>query len=152
MQSFEQSIFIDAPANAVWESLTHSHLMKEWMGEPEMAIEVETDWTVGGPIVVRGFHHVPFENTGAVLEFEPMARLAYTHLSSLSRLPDTPENYTTLEFTLESIGDTASIAFAATGFPSDTIFKHLQFYWSGTLEILKRHVERRSIHSADFEA
>ncbi|MDR6841733.1 SRPBCC family protein [Pseudoxanthomonas sacheonensis] len=152
MQSFEQTIFIAAPANAVWESLTQSQLMKEWMGEPEMAIEVETDWTVGGPIVVRGFHHVPFENTGAVLEFEPRARLAYTHLSSLSRLPDVPENHTTLEFTLESIGDTAFIAFAATGFPSDTIFKHLQFYWSGTLEILKQHVERRSAHDANIGA
>ena len=150
MQSFEQTIFIAAPANAVWESLTQSELMEEWMGEPEMAIEVETDWTVGGPIVVRGFHHVPFENTGAVLEFEPVTRLAYTHLSSLSRLPDVPENYTTLEFTIEHIGDTASIAFAASGFPSDTIFKHLQFYWSGTLEILKQHVERRSAHDANI--
>lgn len=124
--------------------------MKEWMGEPEMSIEVETDWTVGGPIVVHGFHHVHFENAGTVLEFEPMARLAYTHLSSLSRLPDVPDNHTTLEFTLGAIGDTASLTFVATGFPSDVIFKHLQFYWSGTLEILRQHVERRSVQSANF--
>jgi uncharacterized protein YndB with AHSA1/START domain len=152
MQSFEETILINASAKAVWNSLTHSHLMKDWMGEPEMAIEVETDWTVGGPIVVRGFHHVPFENTGTVLEFEPMARLAYTHLSSLSRLPDVPANHTTLEFALKHIGDTVSLTFVATGFPAGAIFKHLQFYWSGTLEILKQHVERRSIHSDNFRA
>ena len=152
MRSFEQTILINAPANAVWDSLTQSNLMKEWMGEPEMSIEVETDWTVGGPIVVHGFHHVHFENAGTVLEFEPMARLAYTHLSSLSRLPDVPNNYTTLEFALKHIGDTVSLTFVATGFPSDAIFKHLQFYWSGTLEILKLYVERRSAHSVNFEA
>ena len=148
MQSYEQTVLINAPASAVWDSLTQSQLMKEWMGEPGLAIEVETDWVVGGPIVVQGFHHRPFENIGTVLEFEPMARLAYTHLSSLSRLPDVPANHTTLEFALKHVGDTVSLAFMATGFPSDAIFKHLQFYWSGTLEILKQHVERRSIHSA----
>lgn len=149
MQSFEQTILINAPANAVWDSLTQRQLMKEWMGEPEMSLEVETDWVVGGPIIVRGFHHVPFENTGTVLESEPTTRLAYTHLSSLSRLPDVPENHTTLEFALKPIGDTVSLTFVATGFPSDAIFKHLQFYWSETLEILKQHVERRSTHNAD---
>ena len=152
MRSFEQTILINASANAVWDSLTQSKLMKEWMGESEMPIEVETNWTVGGPIIVRGFHHVPFENTGTVLEFEPTTRLAYTHLSSLSRLPDVPNNYTTLEFALKHIGDIVSLTFVATGFPSDVIFKHLQFYWSGTLEILKLYVERRSAHSVNFEA
>ena len=152
MQSFERTIVINAPAHALWDSLTRRQLMKEWMGEPEMSLEIETDWTVGGSIIVRGFHHRPFQNTGTVLIFEPTARLAYTHLSSLSRLPDVPENRTTLEFALEPIGDTVSLTFQAAGFPSHAIFKHLQFYWSGTLEILKQHVERRSIHNADFEA
>ena len=98
-QSFEQSILISAPASAVWESMTEARLMQEWMGDPEMAVRVETDWTVGGAVVVRGFHHVPFENTGTVLAFEPGKQLAYTHLSSLSRLPDEPASYTTLAFT-----------------------------------------------------
>lgn len=151
-QSFEQTLLIHAPVNAVWDDLTQGELMKEWMGEPEMSIEVETDWAVGSPFTVRGFHHVPFQNTGAVLEYQPMARLAYTHLSSLSRLPDLPENYTTLQFALECIGHTVSLTLVATGFPSEAIFKHLQFYWSGTLEILKQHVERRSIRIANFGA
>ena len=150
MQPFEHTIVINAPADAVWDSLTRRQLMKEWMGEPEMSLEIETDWTVGGSIIVRGFHHRPFEHTGTVLIFEPTARLAYTHLSSLSRLADVPENHTTLEFALKHIGDTVSLTFMAPGFPSDAIFKHLQFYWSGTLEILKQHVERRLIHSANF--
>ena len=141
--SLEQTILIDAPAKAVWDSLTQASSMKQWMGEPEMAIEIESDWTVGGPIIVRGFHHEPFENRGLVLAFEPAARLAYTHLSSLSRLADQPGNYTTLRFALGAVGGAASLTLVATNFPSDAIFRHLQFYWSGTLQILKRHVEQR---------
>lgn len=78
-----------------------------------------------------------------------MVRLTYTHLSSLSRLPDNPENHTTLKFTLDSIGGTTSLSLVVTGFPSDTIFKHLQFYWGGTLDILKQHVERRLFHHSN---
>jgi uncharacterized protein YndB with AHSA1/START domain len=118
--------------------------MKEWLGQPEVAIEIQTDWTVGGPIVISGFHHVRFKNRGIVLAFEPMACLAYTHLRSISRHPDVPENYVTLEFTLNAVDATTVLTFRATGFPTESIFKHLQFYWSGTLPILKRIVEQRS--------
>ncbi|WP_268761792.1 hypothetical protein [Frateuria sp. Soil773] len=42
-QSLELTLSIGAPAEVVWESLTRAGLMTQWMGEPEMAIEVETD-------------------------------------------------------------------------------------------------------------
>lgn len=140
-QRFEQTVVINASTWVVWESLIRTERMKEWMGEPEMGIEVETDWEVGGPIVVRGFHHARFENTGVVLQFEAPKRLSYTHLSSLSRLPDEPENYTTLEFSLDPVGDLTSLTLVVTGFPTVTISKHLQFYWRGTLGTLKQHAE-----------
>lgn len=140
--SFERLIAIKAPSRHVWHFLTDTELMKSWMGEPEMALEVETNWIVGQPIVIRGFHHVSFKNTGNVVAFEPTERLAYTHLSSLSRLPDKPENHTTLEFLLNAEGNVTSLAFHAFRFPSASIFKHLEFYWRGTLEILRQHVEQ----------
>lgn len=143
MPEIAQTILIDAPAQLVWDSLTRTELMTQWMGDSEMAVEVETDWVVGKPIVVRGFHHVRFQNIGVVLEFNPIARLVYTHLSSLSRLPDEPGSYTTLEFNLRSAGAATSLDFLATGFPTESIFKHLQFYWGGTLQVLKQTVERR---------
>jgi uncharacterized protein YndB with AHSA1/START domain len=141
-QQFENSVTIAAPAAAVWRLLTEPARMKRWLGEPEMQIEVETDWSVGGSIVVRGFHHARFTNLGTVLEFAPPRRLSYTHLSSLSRLVDEPASYTTFSFTLDSTGRRTLLAFAATGFPTQTIYKHLRFYWGSTLEVLKRHAER----------
>jgi bisphosphoglycerate-dependent phosphoglycerate mutase len=38
--------------------------MTKWMGELEMKIEIETDWRVNSPMIIRGFHHVEFENKG----------------------------------------------------------------------------------------
>lgn len=140
-RSFEKSIGIHAPAASVWTHLTDIELMKAWMGEPEMALEIETNWVVGAPIVVRGFHHVSFKNAGRVLEFNPPGRLAYTHLSSLSRLPDEPASYVTFEFLLTSTGSATFLKLRARDFPTSSIFKHLRFYWGTTLEILKRHVE-----------
>jgi len=141
---FEQSVMIDAPVRFVWEQLTRTERMKEWMGEPEMEIEIDTDWDVGGPIAVSGLlHHVRIRNAGVVLEFKPPTSLSYTHLSSLSRLPDEPESYTTLSFRLQPVDDLTSLTLVATGFPTVTILKHLQLYWRGTLGILKRHTEQR---------
>jgi len=138
---FEDAVVIEAPGWAVWESLTRIDCMREWMGEPGMAIQVETDWRVGSRVLVRGFHDGRFENTGVVLAFEPQKRLAYTHLSSLSRLPDQPESYTTMEFMLDSIDQQTMLTLVMSHFPTPTIFKHLEFYWGGTLRVLKRYAE-----------
>jgi uncharacterized protein YndB with AHSA1/START domain len=141
-QSFELNTLINAPAPVVWDSLVSTGKMKVWMGEPEMQIGIETDWKVGRPMVVSGFHHLHFRNTGVVLAFKPMERLSYTHLNSLSRLPDEPANYTTLTFSLTPQGDATSLTLMAAGFPTVSIFKHLQFYWTGTLGVFKQFVER----------
>ncbi len=124
---FEQSVTIDAPARFVWEQLTRTERMKEWMGEPGMEIEIDTDWNVGGPIAVSGLlHHARVRNAGVVLEFKPPTRLSYTHLSSLSRLPDEPESYTTLAFAVQPEDDRTSLTLVR-----------------GTLGILKQQTEQR---------
>jgi uncharacterized protein YndB with AHSA1/START domain len=148
-ESFEQSIMIAAPAERVWEYLTSPRRMKAWMAWPEMALEIETDWSVGSPIIMRGLQHVSFENTGTVLEFVPASRLAYTHLSSLSRLPDVPESYSALEFSLKCEGGVTVLKLRASSFPTDSIFKHLQFYWGGAMVELRRLVEQNIGRSAD---
>lgn len=140
--SFTHSVLIGAPAAQVWRFLTDIGCMKAWMGEPEMALDIATDWTVGAPFVVRGVHHVPFENTGSVLAFDPPTRLAYSHRSSLSRLPELPESYVVFDFLLQDVDGGTSLTLTASGFPTMSIYRHLQFYWGSTLEILRRQVEQ----------
>lgn len=141
--SIEHSVLIAASPAAVWEALTHIEHMKRWMGEPEMRIDVITEWTVGGPILITGFHHMQFENKGTVLAFEPLRLLRYSHLDSISRLPDKPENHSILEFRLEPREDSTLLTVMLSGFPTETILKHLDFYWRVTVGILKQFVEER---------
>lgn len=63
-QEILETITIKAPVYRVWDTLTRTDLMQQWMGDPEMHVEVITDWEVGSPIVIKGFHHVAFENKG----------------------------------------------------------------------------------------
>jgi len=141
-QRIEHVVAIAASPGEVWHVLTTPALMAAWMGEPEMQLEIDADWRVGAPVEIRGVHHVAFRNTGTVLRVEPERALAYTHLSSLSRLPDTPENHTEITFALTAAGEGTSLTLTLSSFPTESIARHLDFYWRTTLAILKQAVER----------
>jgi len=126
----------------VWEALTNPELMKKWMSETE--INIITDWKVGSPMIIRGnLHGIKFENKGTVLQFEPEKILQYNYLSSISRLPDQPGNYSSIEFRLAPIEDQTALTVLVSNFPTEIIYKHLAFYWNVTLEILKRLIENQ---------
>ena len=142
MQRIEKHVIIDALRSAVWEALTNPSSIRQWMGGPEMRIEISSDWTVAGPLLITGFHHVAFQNKGTILRVEPEHILCYTQLSSLSRLPDEPQNYATLCFELAAAAARTSVTLTVDNFPTEAIFKHLNFYWSTTLAVLKKFVEQ----------
>lgn len=115
--------------------------MKQWMLDD--SIEIITDWTINSTVIIRGnLHGHSFVNIGVVRHFELLQKLTYTHLSSLSELPDVPESYTTWEFTLEESGDKTILTVTCSNFPSESIYKHLLFYWNGTLGIIKKLLEK----------
>ena len=137
----EKKILIDAPADKVWASLTDTALMQTWMGAPEMGLEISTSWEVGSPILIRGFHHAKFENRGIVLEYLPQNTVSYNFLSSISRLPDEEKNYSVLRFMLTPEEGLTNLSLTISSFPTETIYHHLNFYWNGTLAMLKKYVE-----------
>jgi len=70
---------IPAERTEVWETLTSREGMKAYM----MGADVETDWSVGGPITMHGeVGGKSFEDRGEVRSFLPERRLSYTHVSS----------------------------------------------------------------------
>lgn len=139
---FTKTIAIEAPALKVWDALTDIGLMKQWMSDEE--IEIATDWKVGSPVVIKATAHwVYSESRGEVLRFEPEKALAYTHLSTLSRLPDVPASYTVIEFVLNPTENQTRLTVTLSNFPTESIYKHLAFYWNTTLEMLKEYIEKR---------
>ncbi|MCB0126312.1 MAG: hypothetical protein KDE58_28840 [Caldilineaceae bacterium] len=75
------------------------------------------------------------------MQFEPEQVVQYTHLSSLSELPDQPESYTSLEFRLAPVGPQTALTLTLRNFPTEAIYKHLAFYWNVALEIVKKRLE-----------
>ncbi len=136
-----KSITIGATPGHVWETLTNVAAMKVWMLPSD--IEIATDWGVGSPIRMRGrFNGARFENRGTVLQFEPDRVLRYSQWSSLSRIPDIPTNHSVLEFRLSALPDgQTELTVSVSHFPNEGIYKHLQFYWNVTPEVIKRKVE-----------
>jgi uncharacterized protein YndB with AHSA1/START domain len=145
MHVIEKTVVVAAPPLAVWEALTDPAAMRAWMGEPEMAIDVDTDWRPGSPIVIRGEHHGPFCNHGIVLDAVPGARLRYTHLSSVSALADVPEHYSVIAFALDAVDGGTAVRLTVERFATETIYRHLDLYWRGTLDVFKAFVEHRPI-------
>jgi uncharacterized protein YndB with AHSA1/START domain len=138
----EKTVLINAPANTVWETLTQPYLMKQWMGEEDMNLHIQTSWIVNSPISISGFHHLPFVNKGTVLQFEPEKVLSYSHNSSLSRLPDEPGSYSIITFNLTPTEKQTALTLTITNFPTETIYRHLEFYWQTAIQLLKKFIER----------
>jgi uncharacterized protein YndB with AHSA1/START domain len=143
-QTIRKSIRINASVNAVWGALTQPKLMKSWMSDSE--IEIVTTWEIGSPIIINAqkeSYKTAFTNTGVVLQYLKDRVLEYNHLSSLSRLPDQAENYTLIRFTLQPEEGHTLLELDLSNFPTESHYKHIDFYWTVTLEILKRFVEER---------
>ena len=137
----EKTVIINADSAAVWSALTEPGLMTQWMGDPEMELEIKTNWKVNCPIIIRGFNHVQFEVNGTVLQYEPNKKLGYSHLSSISGLEDRVDNYSVLEFNLTPLENQTQLSLAITNFATETIFKHLAFYWQTTIYRIKNLIE-----------
>jgi uncharacterized protein YndB with AHSA1/START domain len=139
-----KTIRIGAPTANVWGALTVPALMQRWMAETP--IEILTGWRVGHPFLIRGHLHgdgMRFEARGQVLQFEPEQVLEYSHLSSISHLPDAPSSYTRLEFRLTAVDDEQTeVVLTLRNFPTEAIYHHLDFYWNSALSLLKRVSEQ----------
>ncbi|MBX3012511.1 MAG: SRPBCC domain-containing protein [Caldilineaceae bacterium] len=135
-----KQIIIHAPATMVWDYLTKPELMQQWMTEEP--ITIQTAWRVGTPMVISGqLHGFAFENTGTVLQSEPTKRLQYTHRSSISNLPDEPASYTVFTFQLTPTDNQTTLTITVENFPTESIYKHLAFYWHVVPELLRKRIE-----------
>jgi uncharacterized protein YndB with AHSA1/START domain len=138
------SIEIGAVRSIVWNALVYPDSLKRWMLDTEL--EVVSDWQVGRPIVFRGaLNGSRFENRGTIRAFAPETVFEYDYWSTLSRskVPDRPENYTTVRFELSDTDSGTKLTVLVRGFPDESIYRHVKFYWNGTLIVLKRFCEEQ---------
>ncbi|MFB6457437.1 SRPBCC domain-containing protein [Chitinophaga sp. Hz27] len=141
-EKYTHTITVGSSKAILWRVLTDTSLMAEWMGTPDMQIGVVTSWELDTAIRISGFHHVAFENKGMVMEWEQEKRLVYSHLSSVSRLPDVAESYSLIGFELNEKEGGTALTVIINHFPTEVIRKHLEFYWRGTIYKIKEIAEK----------
>lgn len=130
---------IDAPPARVWAALTDPDDIEKYM----FGSKVETDWTVGSPIVWKGeYEGKRYEDKGEIIEIEPERRLEVTHFSPMSGQEDLPENYHTLTYELEGRGDRTHLSLRQDNNASAEEAARSQGNWEQMLQGLKEVVEK----------
>lgn len=149
MAVITDSIVIAAPSAAVWDALVDPAGGALWRGAAYLS-----DWQAGSPLLITGTIGAKrIRDKGTVLRAEPPTLLSYEFLPRVSGLPDVPESYSTVTFTLMPEGDGTLVAVTHTVPPSpvrrgkDFVIgpesgeKHVAFYWRSTLPLLKAVAE-----------
>ena len=93
------TITIDAPASKVWNALTNPVETKKYM----FGCETVSDWKKGSPLLWKGEYEgkaMVFVK-GTIVDIIPGKFLAYTTIDPNSGIPDIPEKYLTVTYTLE---------------------------------------------------
>lgn len=138
MWEINKTIIIQAPPDAVWRALTTPAMIQEWMGVG--AQHIATSWQPGTPIIFSGELHeeLSYETKGEILAFEAPHYLSYTHYSTLTELPDVPENYSILSFRLSLHETHTRLTLHQENIVLASAHHHLNFYWNVALGLLSR--------------
>jgi len=129
---------INAPASKVWDALTKPEQIKQYM----FGTQVTTDWRVGSPITYKGeWKGKSYEDKGKVLEVEPHKRLVSTFWSSLAGLPDSPENYKTVDYELAPDGDRTKLTITQDNNASQEEAQEAEQNWRMVLDGIKKLLE-----------
>ena len=134
-------IDIDAPKSKVWEALTEPDIIRQYL----FGTEVMTDWQVGSPITYKGtWEGKAYEDKGVVLENEPEKLLVSTFWSSLSGVPDLPENYQTVRYELSAKNSGTRLVLTQDNNATQKDAEHSEQNWNMVLAGLKKLLELES--------
>jgi uncharacterized protein YndB with AHSA1/START domain len=131
---------IHAPASKVWDAITKPELIKQYLFDTD----VISDWKVGSPITYKGeWEGKPFEDKGKILKLEHEKLLMSTHWSPLSGVPDSPENYHTVTYTLSEKDGGIEVTITQDNNASDEEKAHSEQNWRTVLDGMKKLLESK---------
>ena len=96
----KSSVAINAIPERVWDALINPEQTKKYM----FGCETVSDWKPGSALLWKGNYEgkeMVFVK-GNIVNIEPEKLLAYTTMDPNSEIPDIPENYLTVTYTLSS--------------------------------------------------
>jgi uncharacterized protein YndB with AHSA1/START domain len=134
MKLVDKTVDIDAPADLLYELLTHAEHLVRWM-----AVSAQVDAEVGGTI--RWTHANGDSCSGRFVELVPARRIVFTYGWERAEV-EVPPGSTTVEITLEPSGDTTRLRLVHRGLAGPMADAH-EGGWTNYLTRLAATAEGR---------
>jgi uncharacterized protein YndB with AHSA1/START domain len=136
----EESIDVNASVEKVWEALTTSEIIKEYL----FGTETITDWKPGSKIIFQGeWEGKQYQDGGEIIENIPQKKLSYTYWSKFSGVDDTPENHSIITYTVAKLSDNKTkFTWTQQGFANEEGYNHMSSGVKDFLTNVKNVMER----------
>jgi len=132
------AIEVNASKAKVWDALINPEQIKKYL----FGTNTECNWKAGNPIRFTGeWEGKAYEDKGTVLAIEEEKLLSYDYWSNFSGVPDVPENYQIITFTLHSINGKTQLQLTQQNILSEEAKSHSLENWKMVLNSLKKLVE-----------
>jgi uncharacterized protein YndB with AHSA1/START domain len=133
------SVNIKAPISKVWEAITKPEIIKQYL----FGTNTITDWKVGSPVQFQGnYEGKDYVDRGTVLAFQTEELLKFSYFSSMSGKEDKPENYVTVSYKLQRLGDNeTSLQILQENIADEKTKEHSENNWKKVLATLKNLLE-----------
>ncbi len=132
------STTIQAPVAKVWAALVTPAVIKQYM----FGTNVASDFKKGSPIVWKGeWEGKKYEDKGVILDMQREKKLAYSHYSPLSGVPEKPENFHNITIELVDKGPQTLISLSQDNNANEKEREHSQKNWEMMLSGLKKLLE-----------
>ena len=133
------NIVINVLSARVWDALTNPELVRQYL----YGAEIVSDWQKGSPIIFKGvWKEKPYEDKGTIIEIEPGKMLKVTHYSPLSGLPDVPENYHVVTYSLSEAGNKTTLTITQENNRDQAEVNESEKTWNTILSSMKTLLEQ----------
>ena len=132
-------ITINVPTAKVWDALTNPKLVRQYL----YGAEIVSDWKKSSPIIFKGeWQGKHYEDKGIILEIETGRKLKVTHYSPLSGLPDVPENYHVVTYSISGAGTKTTLAITQENNKDQAEVNESEKTWNTILNSIKKLLEQ----------
>lgn len=132
---------IKADTKRVWSILTTPTEIVKWLG-----VETKSKWTPLSDIIFSfTWDGKEYRDKGKIIRFETEKIFSYSYWSGFSGLPDSPENYSKIDFLLESKESGTTLKLTHSDFATEIMYKHSDKNWEQTLNEIKRLSEEETM-------